>query len=79
MAHQHPIGAKTVVVNCQRCQLPFTDRVADRKRGSEKFCSKSCTAIRQTERTGRRAHQEAVCEILRSRGYDEPSYFEDYL
>lgn len=27
-------------------------RVADRKRGWGKFCSKSCKAIRQTQRTG---------------------------
>lgn len=44
----------TVTVNCQRCQQPFTARVADRKRGWGLFCSKSCKAIRQTQQTGRR-------------------------
>lgn len=52
MAHKHPIGAKTVVVNCQRCKQPFTARVADRARGWGKFCSKSCKAIRQVQTGG---------------------------
>lgn len=79
MAHHHPIGAKTVVVNCQRCKQPFTARVADRKRGWGKFCSKSCKARIQTDRTGRRAHQEAFFESLRIVGCDEFGYPEDYL
>jgi len=79
MAHQHPIGAKTVVVDCQRCKQPFTACVADRKRGWGKFCSKSCKARRQTEHSERRAHQEAFFGSLRSLGYDKPAYFEDYL
>jgi hypothetical protein len=52
MTHQHPENAATVVVNCQRCKQPFTARVADRKRGWGKFCSKSCKAIKQTQKTG---------------------------
>ena len=40
--------AATVEVNCQRCGDLFTARVADRRRGWGKFCSKSCKAIRQT-------------------------------
>lgn len=52
MAHNHPPNAATVVVKCQRCKQPFTARVADRKRGWGKFCSKSCKAIRQTQKTG---------------------------
>ncbi len=42
-----------VAVKCQRCKDPFMARVADRKRGWGRFCSKSCKAIRQTQRTGR--------------------------
>jgi hypothetical protein len=42
----------TVVVKCQRCKQSFAARVADRKRGWGRFCSKSCKAIRQTQRTG---------------------------
>jgi len=37
---------------CKRCGDPFTARVADRRRGWARFCSKSCKAIRQTQRTG---------------------------
>lgn len=43
---------ETVIVKCKRCGDPFTARVADRKRGWGKFCSKSCKAINQTQRTG---------------------------
>lgn len=38
----------TIEVKCLRCKEPFIARVADRKRGWAKFCSKSCKAIRQT-------------------------------
>ena len=44
-------GAK-VTVKCQCCKQPFEARVADRKRGWARFCSKSCKAIRQTQRSG---------------------------
>lgn len=40
------------VYNCARCGDPFTARAADRKRGWARFCSKSCKAIRQTQRRG---------------------------
>jgi len=36
-------GAK-VEVNCKSCGTQFTARVADRKRGWGKYCSKSCKA-----------------------------------
>lgn len=42
----------TVVVKCKRCREPFSARVADRKRGWGKFCSKSCKAIKQTQKRG---------------------------
>lgn len=42
----------TVIVKCARCKQPFEARIADRNRGWGKFCSKSCKAIRQTQRTG---------------------------
>lgn len=61
MTHRHPAGAATVEVKCQRCKRPFTARVADRQRGWGKFCSKSCKAIKQTQRTGYagpRAHDD---------------------
>ena len=37
---------------CACCGLPFIARVADRKRGWARFCSKSCKAIKQVQRTG---------------------------
>lgn len=43
---------ETVIVKCKRYGDLFTARVADRKRGWGKFCSKSCKAINQTHRTG---------------------------
>ncbi len=45
---------ETVQVKC-RCGTMFTARVADRKRGWGKFCSKSCKAIEQEKRTGQNA------------------------
>ena len=56
----------TVEVKCERCQTPFTARVADRKRGWAKFCSKSCKAIKQEQRT----HQ--------CRNYHERSRYAEY-
>lgn len=44
--------AKMVQVKCERCKTPFFAREADRKRGWGKYCSKSCKAIKQTQRTG---------------------------
>ena len=41
-----------VVVECKTCRMPFTARVADRKRGWGQYCSKSCKAIKQTQKTG---------------------------
>lgn len=43
----------TIVVKCERCRGEFSARVADRKRGWGRFCSKSCKAVRQTQVTGR--------------------------
>ena len=42
----------TVEVKCNRCKSMFTARVADRKRGWAKYCSKSCKAKEQESRTG---------------------------
>lgn len=44
--------ASTATYKCKRCGDPFTARTADRARGWARFCSKSCKAIRQTQRTG---------------------------
>lgn len=45
----------TVEVKCGRCSKPFMARIADRKRGWGKFCSKSCKAVKQEKRTGQYA------------------------
>lgn len=44
-------GSK-VEVKCRQCKVEFMARVADRKRGWAKFCSKSCKASNQEGRTG---------------------------
>ncbi len=41
-----------VLVKCARCKQPFYARVADRKRGWGRCCSKSCKAIRQVRTHG---------------------------
>ncbi len=49
--------AAMVDVTCanKRCKAPFKARVADRKRGWGKFCSKGCKASEQEARTGQHA------------------------
>lgn len=46
--------AAKVQVKCQnkKCGCLFMARVADRKRGWAKFCSKSCKAVKQEALTG---------------------------
>ena len=44
--------ASTMIVKCECCKSSFTARVADRKRGWARFCSKSCKAIKQTQNGG---------------------------
>ena len=44
--------AAMVEVKCKQCKKEFQARVADRKRGWAKFCSKSCKAKEQEHRTG---------------------------
>ena len=41
-----------VTVQCKNCKNDFEARVADRKRGWGRFCSKRCKAIHQERRTG---------------------------
>src|ERR1051326_6540317 len=57
------IKAKAVVagkveVKCanKQCRKKFMARAADRARGWGKYCSKSCKAIHQENRTGQYAH-----------------------
>ncbi|EMO9523353.1 hypothetical protein KKY53_14715 [Pseudomonas aeruginosa] len=48
------------------CKKPFMARTADVKRGWAKFCSKSCKAIKQEQRTGQ------YSELLsRNSGWDD--------
>jgi endogenous inhibitor of DNA gyrase (YacG/DUF329 family) len=52
-------------VKCKRCQQPFQARVADIRRGWGKFCSKSCKAIKQEQRTGQYAdiqHRQRIMD-----------------
>lgn len=44
-------GAKETY-KCAQCNSLFEARIADRKRGWARFCSKSCKAIKQEKRTG---------------------------
>lgn len=51
--------AKMVEVNCKSCGHIFLARVADVKRGWGKFCSKSCKAVKQEQKTHQyRTHLE---------------------
>ena len=47
------------IFQCKQCGDDFSARVADRKRGWARFCSKSCKAKHQENRTGQYArHKE---------------------
>lgn len=64
-----------VKVKCanKSCGCEFMARLADRKRGWGKFCSKSCKAIKQERRTGGYArHLSGKISSFRG-GYMSPS------
>jgi len=65
----------TVEVVCanKACKRKFTARVADRKRGWGRHCSKSCKAVRQEARTG----QYAAFQNRQARG--EPTFSDAHL
>ncbi|WP_244136122.1 MULTISPECIES: hypothetical protein [unclassified Burkholderia] len=66
---------KMVERKCKRCKTPFFARAADVKRGWGLFCSKSCKAIKQEQRTGQcRAYWDR--QEARERG-GEPTEFAD--
>lgn len=44
--------SESATYNCKCCGKPFVARVADRARGWARFCSKSCKAAKQEQRTG---------------------------
>lgn len=71
---------KTVEVKCA-CGVTFTARVADRKRGWARSCSKSCAARRSNAQTGkyqRFLHKESMGEdgsLLHRLGYYQEQEF----
>lgn len=48
---------------CACCGKAITVRLADHRRGWGKYCSKSCKAIKQEQRTGQYAHYRATSEL----------------
>jgi hypothetical protein len=64
----------TVECRCARCGDTFTARVADRKRGWARFCSKSCKAKTQEARTG-----QFAAYMNRAEGHDEPTFDQAHL
>lgn len=65
--------AAMVEVKCKQCKKPFMARVADRKRGWGKFCSKSCKAKKQEARTGQYAN---YLHNYRGSGVSKEKYME---
>lgn len=59
----------TEIYKCARCGDPFRARTADRKRGWARFCSKSCKAIRQTQRNGIGHEGRPARQYLPNGGY----------
>ena len=52
-------GTAKATYKCKCCKKPFAARTADRARGWALFCSKSCKAIKQEQRTGQHAAYRA--------------------
>lgn len=46
-------NGKTVTVRCKVCNIEFSARIADRRRGWAKCCSKSCAAKLSNSSTGK--------------------------
>lgn len=71
--------ASMIECTCQnkRCKKRFMARVADRKRGWGKFCSKSCKAVKQEARTGQ--HREFLRKDtnFRNSGVSRERYLND--
>lgn len=66
-----------VEVNCKSCGTKFEARVADRRRGWGKFCSKSCKAKKQGRKYPARSplrHPRTIEDVL---GYNEPDWDDD--
>ena len=57
---------------CDHCKTLFMARVADRKRGWARFCSKSCKAKKQEKRTGQMTN-------YLMRGHRGENYNRDYF
>ncbi|QDH45717.1 hypothetical protein AAM37_gp46 [Pantoea phage vB_PagM_AAM37] len=71
--------ATMVKVKCanKSCGSEFMARLADRKRGWGRFCSKSCKAVKQERRTGQHAaYLDRQNDSGSSRGYMSPSMAE---
>ena len=64
-------GAKQKVI-CKCCKQEFKARVADIKRGWGKYCSKSCKAIKQEQRTGQ------MKNYIMRKSFDQDDYFGEY-
>ena len=60
------LRGSTESYKCKNCGDPFTARIADRARGWARFCSKSCKAIKQEQRTG-----QYGAYLNRRDGYDD--------
>jgi hypothetical protein len=69
--------AATVIVKCKCCHTEFTARVADRKRGWAKFCSKSCKAKKQEARTNQYAAYKQGESNFRGSGVSRDRYLAD--
>ncbi|PRH19116.1 hypothetical protein C6T71_24505 [Burkholderia multivorans] len=69
---------KMVERKCKRCKAPFLARAADVKRGWGLFCSKSCKAIKQEQRTGQcRAYWDR--QEARERGAEPTTFSNAHL
>ena len=66
-------------VKCECCKEPFFARVADRKRGWARFCSKSCKAIKQEQRTHQCRNHHMRAQNSDTTYYGEHEFYDAHL
>ena len=62
---------------CAVCHEKFMARVADRKRGWAKCCSKSCAAKLSNQKTGKYRKYLACQRKMEDYGYEDIEYYDD--
>lgn len=61
MSEKRKPAGRVIERNCPCCKVQFEARISDVKRGWGVYCSKSCKAVMQTRKTGKRGPYKKHC------------------